>query len=74
MPAWFLNDPPLTKRQLGWLLTILGMAGALVILGIDVLGAGRFTGIGPAQLQALGLAGLVSLLGLSLVPLGNRLA
>jgi len=70
----FPDDAPLTKRQLGWLITALGVASAAGIVGVDFLGAGNFTGLGPAQLQALGGAGLVSLFGLSLVPLGHRLA
>jgi hypothetical protein len=65
-------DPPLTKRQLGWLITAAGGLLAAVSLGADLLGAGRFGGLGPAQQQALAAAGLIVAFGLSLVPLGRR--
>ncbi len=65
-------DPPLTKRQLGGLILGGGLLLACVALGADLVGAGRFNGLGPAQRQALAAAGLLIALGLSLVPLGNR--
>lgn len=71
--AMFLwDDPPLTKRQLGWLISALGGLGAVVILLSDWVGAGAFDGLGPAQWSALAGAALVILLGLSLLPLGHR--
>jgi hypothetical protein len=66
------DDPPLTKRQLGTLISALGGLGALAVLLSDWAGAGAFQGFGPAQWQALGGAALVILLGLSLLPLGHR--
>jgi hypothetical protein len=39
---------------------------------MDLLGAGQFQGIGPAQRRALLAAGAAVLLGLSLLPLGDR--
>lgn len=62
----------LTKRQLGLLLVVMGVGAAGLLLAVDLLGAGRFTGIGPAQRLALGGAGLLALVGLSLLPLGDR--
>lgn len=62
----------ITKRQLGLILAGLGGTAVLLILAVDVLGAGEFQGIGPAQRVALALAGVVLVLGLSLIPLGNR--
>jgi hypothetical protein len=62
----------LTKRQLGLLMIVVGAAGAVGLLAVDLLGAGQFQGIGPAQRLALGGAGLLVLLGLTLLPLGNR--
>jgi hypothetical protein len=62
----------LTKRQLGFLMIVIGLAAALGLLAVDLLGAGQHQGIGPAQRLALGGAGLVVLVGLSLLPLGNR--
>ena len=61
-----------TKRQLGLLFIVLGIGAAVALFGIDLLGAGQFEGIGPAQRQALMAAGAVVLLGLSLWPLGDR--
>jgi hypothetical protein len=62
----------LTKRQLGWLFVLLGAGLALAALGADLVGAGRFGGLGPAQQQALGVAGVLLAIGLSLLPLGSR--
>ncbi len=65
------SDPPLTKRQLGWLMIF---AGVLLVLGsllVDVVGAGQFGGLGPAQRQAIGAGLFILLFGLSLLPLGN---
>ncbi len=62
----------ITKRQLGWLFILLGAGAAVGLFVIDWLGAGQFQGIGPAQRRALLLAGGVVLLGLSLLPLGDR--
>ena len=61
-----------TKRQLGLLFIVLGIGAVVALFAIDLLGAGQFEGIGPAQRQALLVAGAVVLLGLSLWPLGDR--
>lgn len=58
----------LTKRQLGWLLLLGGLAA---IVAIDVFDAGREGGIGPAQQIALLFSALLALVGLSLLPLGS---
>lgn len=65
-------DPPLTKRQLGALILAVGVLLAGAALGADLVGAGRFHGLGPAQRQALVAAGLLIALGVSLLPLGRR--
>ncbi len=70
MPA----DPPLTKRQLGWLFVAAGLLLGLGALAADLAGAGRFGGLGPAQQRALLGAAAVVAFGFSLVRLGNRLA
>ncbi len=56
----------ITKRLLGAALIPLGVALALVALGIDLLGAGRWSGFGPVQV--IGLVG-----GLMLVVAGGIL-
>lgn len=61
----------LTKRQLGIVLAILGAVGFLAILSIDLLDVGRQGGIGPAQSLALLLMAVLTLIGLSLIPLGD---
>jgi hypothetical protein len=64
----------LTKRQLGLLLIVGGVLGFLAIIAVDVIDIGREGGIGPAQRIALGLAILVALIGLTLLPIKNTLA
>ena len=66
------SDPPLTKRQMAWLIMAGGALLALVTLSADLVGAGRFGGLGPAQRQALLAGGLIIAFGLSLLPLGRR--
>jgi hypothetical protein len=61
-----------TKRQLGIIFILLGLGAAGAMFIMDLLGAGQFQGIGPAQQRALLAAGLVVLVGLTLLPLGDR--
>ena len=63
---------PLSKRQLGLLLLASGVAGMVAVLAIDVLDAGREGGIGPTQRLALGGMIVVALVGLTLLPFGDR--
>ncbi len=65
---------PLTKRQLGLLLVAGGVLGFLAIIGVDLIDIGREGGIGPAQRIALGLAVLIALVGLTLLPIKDTLA
>lgn len=60
-----------TKRQLGIVLAIVGALAFLLILSIDLIGGGREGGIGPTQQIALLGSGIVFLVGLSLIPLGD---
>lgn len=62
----------LSKRLLGLLLLLGGVAAFVGILAIDVLDVGREGGIGPAQQIALAGAALVALVGVTLIPLGAR--
>jgi len=67
----FSNHFTFTKRGLGWLLVISGGLGIIGIFGVDILDVGREGGIGPAQQIALGLATVMIVVGLTLIPLGN---
>lgn len=61
-----------TKRMLGLGMILLGLTAAIGMFAVDLIGAGQFQGIGPAQQRALIAAGLIILIGLTLLPLGNR--
>ncbi len=71
-PGVIVAGKMVTKRQLGLLFILLGVAAAGATFVIDLLGAGQFQGIGPAQQRALVVAVLAVLVGLTLIPLGNR--
>ena len=61
-----------TKRQLGIgfiAIAVLAVVGSFVY---DFLGGGQFSGVGPAQRMALLGAVLLALVGVSLLPLGDR--
>ena len=62
----------ISKRQLGVILTAAGLIAIVALLTIDRIGAGEFAGIGPVQRLALMACGLITLLGISLIPLGDR--
>jgi hypothetical protein len=70
----FSNRFTLTKRTLGLLLLIGGIAAFAAILSVDVFDVGREGGIGPAQRIALGGAVLIALVGLTLIPIRDQLA
>jgi hypothetical protein len=62
----------ITKRQLGIFFTFMGLLLTLGIFSVEWLEAGNFQGIGPLQRIALiGSVG-ITLLGLSLIPFGDR--
>ncbi len=65
-------ERPLSKRRLGLLLVLAGGAGFVGVLAVDLLDAGRVGGVGPTQSLALGVMSLIVLVGLSLLPLGDR--
>ncbi|MCL4265309.1 MAG: hypothetical protein KJ069_18990 [Anaerolineae bacterium] len=62
----------MTKRQLGLLFILLGITAVLGLFALDIVRAGQHQGIGPAQKQAMAAAGLAVLVGLTLLPLGDR--
>ncbi len=62
----------ITKRQLGVLLIIVGLIVTAGTVGVDLLGAGEWSGFGPVQQMGIA-AGFISLLvGAILIRLGNR--
>jgi hypothetical protein len=61
-----------TKRQLGILVVIAGLLVLFGTVGVDLIGAGRWSGFGPLQWIGIG-AGFVGLFaGSILIRLGNR--
>lgn len=62
----------MTKRQLGILFILLGGGAILGLFFLDLIGAGDFRGIGPAQRLAMLAAGVVILVGVTLLPLGDK--
>lgn len=62
----------ISKRQLGLIFIGLGILAVAGSFAVDLLGAGQFQGIGPAQQRILLVAGLVVGVGLTLLPLGDR--
>jgi hypothetical protein len=61
-----------TKRQLGFLVVIVGLLVLFGTIGVDLIGAGRWSGFGPLQWIGIG-ASLVSLfVGSILIRLGER--
>lgn len=62
----------MSKRQLGVILILLGVAAALGLFLMDQAGASRFGGVGPLQRLALIGSALSIVVGLTLLPLGDR--
>jgi hypothetical protein len=73
MPKDFFSpDFTLSKRHLGVLGILGGVAGFILVLLYDQLGlSDPGGGFGPSQMLALGGAALAILIGLSLIPLGD---
>ena len=66
------SDPPVTKRQLGWLFVAAGLVLGVAAIATHVVRTGHMADFGPVQRQVLGACLLVLLLGLSLLPRGDR--
>lgn len=62
----------ISKRIVGIALALFGLALIGGTLGVDLLGAGKWGGLGPAQQLAIVVGLVISLVGLSLIPLGDR--
>lgn len=68
-----MNDTfVITKRMLGASFVLAGLGAIIGMFALDLLGAGQFQGIGPAQRQAMLAAGAAILVGLTLIPLGDK--
>ena len=61
-----------TKRQLGLAFIAIAILAVTASFAYDMLGGGQFAGIGPAQRVALLGAGLLALVGFTLLPLGDK--
>ena len=62
----------MTKRQLGYIIIALGLLAIVGSFVNDLFGGGDFQGIGPTQKLALMGAGVVILIGISLLPFGDK--
>lgn len=62
----------ITKRDVGIGLLVLGLCVVIGAVTVDLIGAGKWSGIGPAQRLAIGVGLFVLVVGLSLIPLGDR--
>ena len=67
-----VKETRMTKRQLGLLFIALGAAAIIGLFAADFAGASSFGGIGPIQRVAIAGAILLTLAGISLLPLGQR--
>ena len=62
----------ITKKWLGIGLASIGALGVLGSFANDLLNLSDYQGIGPRQMMAIIGAGVLFLVGLSLIPLGDR--
>ena len=62
----------ISKRLLGVAFIAAGILAAVGSFINDLLGAGQFQGVGPTQRLVLIGAGLVVLVGITLLPFGDR--
>jgi hypothetical protein len=62
----------MTKRQLGIFVAIAGLTAGAVTIGVDLAGAGEWSGFGPLQQAGLGAGLLLLVVGALLFRLGDR--
>jgi hypothetical protein len=65
-----MQDWVITKRQLGLLFVAGGVLGAIGVVLLDVLR--RRSDFGPTQAVALAGCVVIAVIGLTLIPLGNK--
>jgi hypothetical protein len=61
-----------TKRQLGIVVIALGLLFIFGVVGVDFIGAGKWSGFGPLQQVGIGLSLAAIAVGYILVRLGDR--
>lgn len=61
-----------TKRQLGIFVLIISLIGIAGLVGVDVVGAGEWSGFGPLQRLGITLGLGAVAVGLVLIRLGDR--
>ena len=61
-----------TKRQLGIIVVVITFLGVAGIVGVDVAGAGEWSGFGPLQQMGIGIGVVGIIVGVILILLGNR--
>jgi hypothetical protein len=61
-----------TKRQLGIIVIGVTFLGVAAIVGVDLVGAGEWSGFGPLQRMGVGIGFVGILVGIILILLGNR--
>lgn len=70
--TFFSLDFRFSKRLLGLMLTLMGALGAITLLLIDTLRQTQDGGFGPSQQLAFITMLIITLIGLSLIPLGDK--
>jgi hypothetical protein len=61
-----------TKRQLGFFVVTVALLIVVAIFGVDLVGAGQWSGFGPLQRIGLGLSLAGIVVGSILIRLGDR--
>lgn len=69
---FFSDSFTFSKRLLGVVMLIAGVGGVVALLALDFITGTTDGGIGPAQRLAIGVMALVALVGLTLIPLGDK--
>jgi len=66
-----MADWIVTKRGLGLIFIVVGLLGAVGVVGLDVL-RGRSLDFGPTQVLVIGGCIALVIVGITLIPLGDR--
>jgi Na+/H+ antiporter NhaA len=71
MRQFFSDDFTFTKRHLGAIMLLAGVVVVLAMFGAEVISS-RSTGIGAMQKLGIAVGAASAIIGLTLLPLGNR--